>query len=229
MPMRTLWNAIEPNVYLTLFEWLAPIKEGRIALQEFAQKAVPAFANPTYLAYVVLTPVLKIVGHLTDICSMEGITNPNVANTMRLHKLRHQVTAYIARQYLAALVFASGSTTESKEDIHLDGKAIAQRKGVTEILLNLPREYQRWNKYYKQKGHSILPNPKLKRPPPRHTTVERPFDVECQIHNSFKLCVLEEQEQEYLPTPLELGDTWDPLTITKGLLANSYTNSYDII
>jgi hypothetical protein len=68
MAMRKYWDAIEPSVYLTLFAWLAPIKEGRSMLQDFTAKADAPFAQPTYLAYVALTPVKWIVGHLIDIC-----------------------------------------------------------------------------------------------------------------------------------------------------------------
>jgi hypothetical protein len=65
---------IEPSVFLTLFAWLAPIKEGRSILQDFAAKADAPFAQPTYLAYVVLTPVKKIVGHLIDICFIADVS-----------------------------------------------------------------------------------------------------------------------------------------------------------
>jgi hypothetical protein len=53
MTMRKYWDAIEPSVYLTLFAWFAPIKEGRSILQDFAAKANTPFAQPTNLAYVV--------------------------------------------------------------------------------------------------------------------------------------------------------------------------------
>jgi hypothetical protein len=41
---------IEPSICLTLFAWLAPIKEGRLILQDFAAKADAPIAQPTYLA-----------------------------------------------------------------------------------------------------------------------------------------------------------------------------------
>jgi hypothetical protein len=42
-------------------------------LQDFTAKADAPFAQPTYLAYVVLTPVKKIVGHLIDICFIDDL------------------------------------------------------------------------------------------------------------------------------------------------------------
>jgi hypothetical protein len=67
--------------------------------------------------------------------------------------------AYIARQYLTALILASGQTDEGK-DKALTGGEIGNMQGVTRILLNLPREYQRWNKYYGKEGKSIQPKKK---------------------------------------------------------------------
>jgi hypothetical protein len=39
MPMLQYWYAVEPTIYLTLFEWLAPLKESRDVLQIFSDKA----------------------------------------------------------------------------------------------------------------------------------------------------------------------------------------------
>jgi hypothetical protein len=236
MPMRKYWDAIEPSVYLTLFAWLAPIKEGRSILQDFAAKADAPFAQPTYLAYVVLTPVKKIVGHLIDICFIDGIV-PKTAKSqsLKVNKLQHQTTAYIARQYLNALILASGQTDEGKEDKALTGDEIGKMQGVTRILLNLPREYQRWNKYYGNEGKSIQPkkkptetasgvknNSKTKKQKP--DMLKRPFDVTCKIHESFKYYTyrrLRKHDQDFYK-PLQLGESWDPLTVTQGLLANKY-------
>jgi hypothetical protein len=236
MPMRKYWDAIEPSVYLTLFAWLAPIKEGRSVLQDFAAKADAAFAQPTYLAYVVLTPVKKIVGHLIDICFVDGIV-PKAARTqsLKINKLRHQTTAYIARQYLNALILASGQTDEGKEDKALSADDIGKMQGVTRILLNLPREYQRWNKYYGKEGKSIQPkktptetasgvknNSKTKKQKP--DVLKRPFDVTCKIHESFKYCTTRrlKKHDHDCHKPLQLGKSWDPLTVTQGLLDNKY-------
>jgi hypothetical protein len=132
MPMRKYWDAFEPSVYLTLLAWLAPIKEGRSILQDLAAKADTPFAQPTFLAYVVLTPVKKIVGHLIDICFIADVI-PKTARTktLKVNKLRHQMTAYIARQYLAALILASGQADEGKEDKALTGAEIGNMQGVT--------------------------------------------------------------------------------------------------
>jgi hypothetical protein len=153
MPMRKYWDATKPSIYLTLFAWPAPIKEGRSILQDFAAKADTPFAQPTYLAYVVLTPVKKIVGHLIDICFIADVIPKSArSKTLKANKLRHQTTAYIARQYLAALILALGQTDETKE--------IGNMQGIMHILLILPREYQRWNKYYLKAGKSIQPKKK---------------------------------------------------------------------
>jgi hypothetical protein len=147
MPMLDFWNAIEPSVFLTLFEWLASLKESRDILRNFADKANPAYAQLTYLAYVVLTPVQKISGHLQDICAMERIVKDSTPRITK-HKLRHQGTAYVAKQYLAALVEESGKSIDSKEDKELSREKIGKLQGITKILLNLPREFQHWNKCY---------------------------------------------------------------------------------
>jgi hypothetical protein len=73
MSMIKYWDDIEPIFYLTLFAWLAPIKEGKSILQDFAAKADAPFAQPTYLAYVILTPVKTTVGHLIDICFIADV------------------------------------------------------------------------------------------------------------------------------------------------------------
>jgi hypothetical protein len=64
--MRQYWNAIEPSVYLILFSWLAPFREGRYVHREFATSVDPKYTQPTYLGHVVLSPVVKIVEHLID-------------------------------------------------------------------------------------------------------------------------------------------------------------------
>ena len=39
---------------------------------------------------------------------------------------------------------------EEARQIDDSGTRIATTKGITEALVNLPREFQRWNKYYKK-------------------------------------------------------------------------------
>ena len=118
MPLRSLWDGIEPHVYLALFSWLAPIAEGRRVLAEFANKAKNIYATPNYLAYVVLTPVLKIVRHLMDISVMEGVLEQDAKekHAMKYHKYRHLVTHYVAKQYLLALIQFPPPKTQPKKD-----------------------------------------------------------------------------------------------------------------
>jgi hypothetical protein len=220
MPMLPFWNAIEPTIYLTLFEWLAPMKESRDILQIFSDRADPAFAHPTYLAYVVLAPVHKISGHLLDICAMEGIVE-TVSPAVRNYKLRHQVTAHVAKQYLAALVAESGKKIDSKEDKELSGEQIGKLDGITKILLNLPREFQRWNKNYS----TAQTNKKAKQKQgaadqPPYESKSRPFDVTDRIHPSFRKCVRDESETGH--KTLTLNAPWDIETVSQGLLKGEY-------
>jgi hypothetical protein len=222
MPLRPAWNAIEPSVYLSLFGWLAPLKEGRGMLKRFSDLVDPKYAHPTYLAYVVLTPVKKIVEHLVDICFLEKILTDRI-KTIRNNKLRHQATAYVARQYLEVLVWASQKKTlERKEDEELSGESIGQLDGVTKILLNLPREYQRWNKYYKKTRKSITPDSDDESEPPEH---KRPFDVSQAIDPTFRQCVFPNnntKKYKGMPSPLKLSESWDPLIITQRLISKQY-------
>jgi hypothetical protein len=211
-PMSTYWKAIEPSVYLTLFAWLAPIKEGRNSLQEFAAKADPSYAHPTYLAYVVLNPVRKIVNHIIDISRLETILhkdNKHVKNA----KYRHTVTAYIAGQYLAALVYESTTRKEIvMEDNDYIADNIGEMKGMTEILLNLPREYQRWNKEYKKAGSLKSDGPEVR---------EDPFNTACRLHPTFqqwsKFQTTETNNTKTKFT-LKLDPAWDPLILAKAIL-----------
>jgi hypothetical protein len=237
MAMRPYWNAIEPQVYLTLFSWMAPFKEGRSLLREFATKVDPKYARPTYLGHVVLTPVLKIVHHLTDICIMEEILEYNQNKLIRMSKFRHQITFYVLKQYLRCLmldtILREGEIEDGiTEDEELGGEDIAIRGGVTEILLNLPREYQRWNKYYKKfESESI----KFKYGDNGDGTVEdmtRPMNVHCKIHASFKNCMLQRVTKKAKKTTnsrldLHLHDTWNPYYITQGILEKKFIINKD--
>jgi hypothetical protein len=229
MPLREAWNALEPSVYLTLFGWLAPMREGRTILQKFAESVDPKFAHPNYLAYVVLTPVKKITGHLMDICYLEKIlTEVDRLKTVRVNKLRHMTTAYVARQYLETLVWASSRTQDRKEDEELSGEHIRELGGVTKILVNLPREYQRWNKYYKQQGKSITPKTNENNEPDNDSDEEQqahPFDVSQAIHPTFKQAIYPKtfaKKPKGLTSPLRLDESWDPLIVTQGLMKKQY-------
>jgi hypothetical protein len=218
MPMLQYWNAVEPTIYLTLFELLAPLKESRDILQIFSDKADAAYAHPTYLAYVVLAPVHKISGHLLDMCAMERIVDEK-SPPIRHYKLRHQVTAYVAKQYIAALIAESGKTIDSKEDRKLTGDNIAKLGGITKILLNLPREFQRWNKNYStvetRKSRRILDA--TEQPPYEKT---QPFNVTERLHPSFRKCVQDDSETGY--KILALNESWDIETVSQGLLTGEY-------
>ena len=107
------------------------------------------------MAYVVLTPVLKIVRHLMDISVMEGVLEQDAKekHAMKYHKYRHLVTHYVAKQYLLALIQfpppkthrKKGQLLEEEEARQIDdsGTRIAMMNGITEALIHLPREFQR--------------------------------------------------------------------------------------
>lgn len=231
MPMRPYWNAIEPQVYLTLFSWSAPFREGRSLLREFAAKVDPKYARPTYLGHVVLTPVLKIVQHLTDICIMEKILIYNPNKNIRMSKFRHQVTFYVLKQYLKSLMLDTilregeddNATTEDEE---LGGEDIARLGGVTEILLNLPREYQRWNKCYKKDESESIEVKYGKNGNDTEEGMTRPMNVHCAIHPSFKNCMLSRatntQAKTVTTKNLVLYDIWNPYCITQGILEKRF-------
>jgi hypothetical protein len=81
----------------------------------------------------------------------------------------------------------------------LTGAEIGNMQGVTRILLNLPREYQRWNKYYGNEGKLIQPKKKptktasgmknnSKKKKQKPDMLKQPFNVTCKINESFKYC-----------------------------------------
>jgi hypothetical protein len=238
LPIRKYWNALEPSVYLALFSWLAPFSSGRHVLKQFVTQAQPGYARANYLAFVVLTPVLKIVGHLMDISMIaRWIDEPkdDKIKILRNHKYRRILMFYVASSYLRALTLFS---EKSVEDINYTGQDIANMGGVTEILMNLPREFQRWNKYYGQDNKNIAPgaNDRKRRSRAKKDdddddddsdeaaasdqelprTGDRPFDVKAQIHPSFQVCLFEKNK---VPTEddiqtLTLGPKWDPFDVT---------------
>jgi hypothetical protein len=133
-----------------LYSWLAPrIKNGRMILKTFVTNAEPRYAHPTYLAHVVLSPVHKIAAHLMDITFVsKELETKDRRYVMKIHKYRHLLTYHIASQYLMVVEKCSETNLTKREDAVLSGADIGKMTGVTKILLNLPREFQRWNKYY---------------------------------------------------------------------------------
>jgi hypothetical protein len=236
MPMRKYWNAIEPSVYLTLFSWLAPFREGRYVLREFATSVDPKYAHPTYLGHVVLSPVVKIVEHLMDMCYMEKILD-TPSKVIRNNKLRHQATCYIARQYLQSLILKTTMHQDSdedkaREDEELYGEDLNKRKGVTQILLNLPREYQRWNSHYKKDESLSIEFNYGNKGTDAETELKRPMNVKCPIHPSFKQClhqkpIVTKGRRKVRTTTkakldLRLNNTWDPYYITQQIMEGNY-------
>jgi hypothetical protein len=236
MPMRSYWNAIEPSVYLTLFSWLAPFKEGRFILRNFATEVDPKYAHPTYLGHVVLTPVVKIVDHIIDMCYMEEIL-VNPAKIIRNNKLRHQATCYIAGRYLKSLIYDTETRYDDEpegtvEDEELSGEEISRLEGATQVLLNLPKEFQRWNKNYKKnESESIKFSLGDKGTNMKTQNLTRPMNVNWSIHQSFKKCLFQKEvksrgkkapAQNETNLALTLTNSWDPFYITQKIMQNKF-------
>ena len=113
-------------------------------------------------------------------------------------------------------------------------------KGRTEALINLPREFQRWNKYYNKNGDAISPQENLKSPPSDSEETSknkkakkaasseanskkkpRPFDISKSIDKSFRNALLKEKEPAEI-VPLQLPEDWDPAIVAVGLAKNEY-------
>jgi hypothetical protein len=129
----------------------------------------------------VLTPVLKIVTHLVDIISnvADVFTKEDERKVMKTHKYWHLLTFYVTSRYLMALVKCSKQDLTKQEDKELSRKDIREMSGVTQMLLNLPREYQCWNKYYNKKEHNIWPGGNKTRMPDMTETIENNTPHTC--------------------------------------------------
>lgn len=231
--MGWYWNDAEPYVYLALFTWLATIKEGRSVLKDFSAKADPIFAQPTYLCFVVLQSVNKIVSHLLDISVLEGVVKYDKKNNPhKFNKYRLLLYFYVAKRYIQALTYCSADRKERTE-VHrqVTGKDIVQMTGVTQVLFNLPRQYQLWNKTYRDEiPRREVPQPekvKQKRTKNKATTGkennailvdiwEKPFDLKQRLHESFR------NWENNDVTTVQLDNGWDPLHIAMGFHDEKY-------
>jgi metal-sulfur cluster biosynthetic enzyme len=95
----------------------------------------------------------------------------------------------------------------------------------------LPREYQQWNKCYKEDESESV---KFKYGNNGDGTVEdmtRPMNVNCKIHASFKNCMLQKTTKKQAKTVkgtansrlhLTLHETWNPYYITQGILEKKF-------
>ena len=190
-----------------------------------------------------------------DTSVMEGVLEEEAKekHANKYHKYRHLVTHYVAKQYLLALIKFSPQKNdqqqqellEDKEARHIDdsGTRIATIKGITEALINLPREFQQWNKNYNSKSNAISPQENLKH---HHHTVKthgrkesqegnftaskqlkepRPFDISKSIDESFKSALLIEKDPDEV-LPLQLPKDWDPSIAAVGLARNTIVNMF---
>lgn len=218
--MRQYWNALEPSVYMGLFTYLATIKEGTKALTEFAAKADPRFAQPEYLAWVVLTPVNKIVAHLMDILLISGILKTEDAKKMfqMYNKARLMCYYYVTKRYIEALTQYSKDRPQERDDSArtLTPTEITSMGGITAVLLNLPREYQRWNRHYERKDKSIWNDLHRGRPQ------GKPFDVEQSIHSSFEEALKQDGMDEDTELTIELQKSWDPCHLALGTVSEEW-------
>lgn len=233
MALRTVWNNVEPNLFLALYSTLAPFKEGRVLLADFAAKADPVFVQINYLAFVVMNPVQKICMHLLDISFLHGILKLEQRKTqlLRFNKYKMILKYYITKQYMLALLhFSNEEKIENPDNKQLNGTDINALRGVTRVLLNLPREYQRWNEFYRQPDKQIKPKEEksfelLK----TKELLPRPFDVGLPIHVTFQtVCdsmVATSDPEAILDVCLD--DSWDPLYIAKNMVAKRFDVDVD--
>lgn len=207
LPTRHTWNDPMPCIYLALFTWLATVDEGRRALADFAATADPLFAHHYYIANVVLMPVNKIVKHLMDISVIEGfVTYKEMStNTSKYHRYRLLLMYYITRRYIEALTNCSKSKDSwDVRDGDALGTSIAGMQGVTKVLRNLPKAYQRWNSCYKEID-------KKQKPKGTQRGKKKPFDMTLRLHCSFSLA--SERHAESEDGQVMLDPSWDPLEI----------------
>lgn len=207
LPTRFTWNEPMACIYLALFTWLATVEEGRKVLADFAATADPLFAHHYYIANVVLMPVNKIVAHLIDISVIEGLLTYDEMNTnnSKYHKYRLLLYYYITRRYIEALTICSKSKDSwDGRDGDALGTSIAGMQGVTKVLRNLPKEYQRWNSSYKETANQ-------KKQTGKQRGKKKPFDVNLRIHSSFGQALVRNAESEVGQVMLDAS--WDPLKI----------------
>jgi hypothetical protein len=197
-------------IYLALFTWVATFSEGRRVLADFAARADPLFAHHFYIANVILMPVNKIVKHLMDISVLEGFLayEEMTTNSTKYHKYRLLLYYYITKRYIEALTICSlDSDCWDGRDGDSLGESIDGMQGVTKVLRNLPREYQRWNKCYSEAGNQ-------EKQPGKQRGKGKPFDVKVRIHYSFQQAAARNADSERQEVMLDA--CWDPLKIAQG-------------
>jgi hypothetical protein len=219
LPLRHVWNDPMPMIYLALFTWLATVKEGRRVLTQFASKADPIFAQWNYIAYVVLLPVNKIVSHLMDISVMAGIVTYKAkkSNPTKYHRYRLVLYYYITKRYIQALTDLSPKREQRQETSgDIIGIDIVRMEGVTAVLMNLPKEFQRWNKFYGNKiVQQIQPTVEKEKTGEK---IKRPFDVTMKLPQCFQQVIAKGKEVY----SLDLGKSWDPYVIACRFQENKY-------
>lgn len=191
---------------------------------EFAANADPLFTHPTYIACVVLLPVNKIVSHLMDISAMSGAVNIKFKRTNigTYHKYRLLLYYYVTKRYIEALTYCSPKKEDRiQQERDVVGSDLGVMKGVTQLLTNLPREFQRWNHYYKDKKRGTQIQPGGGNSPRKAGKAEkkgtgpplppRPFDITQRLHPSFQNALKKEEKTSHL----QLHESWDPFEIAK--------------
>jgi hypothetical protein len=121
---------------------------------------------------------------------------------------------------------------DTREDEELYGDDIDKRKGVTRILLNLPREYQRWKNHYKKEESLSIKFNYGNKGTNAEKELKRPMNVNCPIHRSFNQCLFQKgivnKRRKNAKTTtkakldLRLHDTWDPYYITQNIMEEKY-------
>jgi hypothetical protein len=133
---------------------------------------------------------------------------------------------YITKRYIQALTVCSPPSGERTQKIgDIMGQEIAKMNGVTAVLMNLPKEFQRWNKYYSKEVIQQI-KPADENGNIGENKIKRPFDVKMRLPACFRKSVTKLQpvvrSKQIEKFSLDLGPSWDPYVIACNFQANMY-------
>jgi hypothetical protein len=188
---REQWRDIASAAIPELFARLAPFQGGLKVLAAFS-KADERFLDPLFISAVIVAPVTKIAKVIIDILTNQNLIERNIKNLTVFKRNRVKVQRilehYYTVRYLTVLQHCQvpehlpdvndeeiGKYWESYLAMVADNLGVsteAQRIGLyglaPMILVNLPREFERWRDFYGQEGKGIQrnapPGSKLFRP-----------------------------------------------------------------
>jgi hypothetical protein len=131
-------TGIEVPTYMALFHSLACFEEGLAVLSEFARTANRAFAEPDFLAHVVLVPVNTIVDCLMDICESNVETGiSKKAASHQYYRLAILFKYWYLKQYIKVLTKTEVDETPrefSAKEIKANADYLGQESGLTQKI-----------------------------------------------------------------------------------------------